>query len=571
MTHLVNDPVDFPTELVEGFVRSNWRHVRPVYGGVVRATESKPGKVAVITGGGLGHYPGFMGWVGPGLADGAVTGKVFASPAAARAHSVAKAADHGGGILIAFLNYSGDALQFGMAAELLKADGFDVRTAVVTDDIASAPPTEAAKRRGIAGGLAVLKVTSAAAEAGLSLDDVTAICNRANSRTRTCGIAFSGCTLPGASEPLFEVPNGKMAVGLGVHGEPGIYETDLGTADDVAQLLVDKLLSDVPEGAGKRVVALLNGLGSAKYEELFVTFASVSAKLEDAGLEIVDGQVGEFMTSLDMGGLSLTLMWVDDELESLWLAPCDSPAFSRPALMDPPLDASVTFNTDPEPLTVSRQGSQVSQAAAAQIAAALARITDVLNENEIRLGNLDAVAGDGDHGAGMARGSAAAADAAQALVSQGAGVQTTLAGAGLRWSEQSGGASGALWGAALTAAGNFLGDERAVDSAAVIGAVRAFAGSITSLGGAQVGDKTIVDSLEPFADVLEQSILAGEQLSDAWAKASNAAEKAAADTAHLVPRMGRARVLGNKSVGSPDPGAVSFALAAAAVVDDSTP
>jgi dihydroxyacetone kinase len=265
------------------------------------------------------------------------------------------------------------------------------------------------------------------------------------------------------------------------------------------------------------------------------------------------------------------LMWVDDELESLWLAPCDSPAFSRPALMDPPLDASVTFNTDPEPLTVSRQGSQVSQAAAAQIAAALARITGVLNENEIRLGNLDAVAGDGDHGAGMARGSAAAADAAQALVSQGAGVQTTLAGAGLRWSEQSGGASGALWGAALTAAGNFLGDERAVDSAAVIGAVRAFAGSITSLGGAQVGDKTIVDSLEPFADVLEQSILAGEQLSDAWAKASNAAEKAAADTAHLVPRMGRARVLGNKSVGSPDPGAVSFALAAAAVVDDSTP
>lgn len=567
MTHLVNDPVDFPTELVEGFVRSNWRYVRPVYGGVVRSTKSRPGKVAIVTGGGLGHYPGFMGWVGPGLADGAVTGKVFASPAASRAHSVAKAADHGGGILIAFLNYAGDALQFGMAAELLKADGIDVRSAVVTDDIASAPANEAHKRRGIAGGLAVLKVASAAAEAGRSLDEVTAVCNKANSMTRTCGIAFSGCTLPGASEPLFEVPEGKMAVGLGVHGEPGIYETDLGTADDVAQLLVDKLLGDVPDGAGKRVVALLNGLGSAKYEELFVTFASVSSKLEDAGIEIVDGQVGEFMTSLDMGGLSLTLMWVDSELEEYWLAPCDSAAFSRPALMDPPLDPGVTFNTDPEPLTVANPGSGSSREAAVRIAAALDVVKDVLTDNEARLGNLDAVAGDGDHGAGMARGSTAAAEAAQELVAQGAGAQTTLAGAGLRWSEQSGGASGALWGAALTAAGNYLGDDREVDSAAVIGAVKAFKDSIMTLGGAQVGDKTIVDALVPFAETFENAMTNGDDFIVAWTKAAAAADKSAADTTHLVPRMGRARVLGNKSVGSPDPGAISFALTVSAVAD----
>ena len=326
MTHLVNDPVDFSAELVDGFIQANTRYVRPVYGGVVRSTQSKAGKVAIVTGGGLGHYPGFMGWVGPGLVDGAVTGKVFASPAASQVHSVAKAADHGGGIMLAFLNYSGDMLQFGMAAELLKADGFDVRSAAVTDDVASAPIEESAKRRGIAGGLAVLKVTSAAAEAGRSLDEVEAVCNKANSRTRTCGIAFSGCTLPGSAEPLFEVTPGKMAVGLGVHGEPGIYETDLGTADDVAQLLVEKLMDEVPEGAGKRVVALLNGLGSAKYEELFVTFTSVTSKLRAAGIEIVDGQVGEFMTSLDMGGLSLTLLWLDDELEDLWFAPCDSAA-----------------------------------------------------------------------------------------------------------------------------------------------------------------------------------------------------------------------------------------------------
>ena len=246
MTRLVNDPVEFSAELVDGFIQANTRYVRPVYGGVVRSTETKPGKVAIVTGGGLGHYPGFMGWVGPGLVDGAVTGKVFASPAASQVHSVAKAADHGGGILLAYLNYAGDMLQFGMAGELLKADGFDVRSAAVTDDVASAPVEETDKRRGIAGGLAVLKVTSAAAEAGMTLDQVTAVCQRANDRTRTCGIAFSGCTLPGADEPLFEVTEGKMAVGLGVHGEPGIYETDLGTADDVAQLLVDTLMNEVP-------------------------------------------------------------------------------------------------------------------------------------------------------------------------------------------------------------------------------------------------------------------------------------------------------------------------------------
>ncbi len=355
-----------------------------------------------------------------------------------------------------------------------------------------------------------------------------------------------------------------MAVGLGVHGEPGIYETDLGTADDVAQLLVDTLMNEVPQGAGTRVVAMLNGLGSAKYEELFVTFTSVTSKLRDAGLDVVDGQVGEFMTSLDMGGLSLTLMWLDDDLETLWFAPCDSAAYSRPALQDPPLDASVTFNTEPEPLTVQQEGSASSRAAAALIADALERVRDVLNANESMLGDLDAVAGDGDHGAGMARGSTAAAQAARELVAEGAGAQTTLAGAGARWTEHSGGASGALWGAALTAAGNSLGDDRDVDNAAAVAAVQAFVDSVITLGKANVGDKTIVDALVPFTEAFGTAVESSGDVSQAWQTAAAASEEAAAGTEALVPRMGRARVLGERSVGSPDPGAVSFAMAAKA-------
>ena len=560
MTHLLNDPIDFPVELVDGFVKANSKYVKKVYGGVVRATKSKPGKVAIITGGGTGHYPGFMGWVGPGLVDGAVTGNIFASPSASQVRSVAKAADQGGGILLAFLNYAGDVLHFGMAEELLKSDGFNVKRSVVTDDVASAPSSETHKRRGIAGGLAVLKVASAAAESGLSLDEVLKVLNKTNERTRTFGVAFSGCTLPGSANPLFEVPEGKMAVGLGVHGEPGIYELELGTADDVAKLLVDKLLEDVPQNPGKKAIALLNGLGSAKYEELFVTFSCVANRLKNAGIQMVDGEVGEFMTSLDMGGLSLTLVWVDDEIEKYWFVPCDSPAFRKTKMIDEPLDSSVVFNTEPEALKVTKKGNESSRNAAAQIAQALEKIKDVISENESMLGDLDAVAGDGDHGAGMTRGSKAAAEAAHWLVKEGAGAQTTLAGAGARWSENAGGASGALWGAALIAAGNALGDDKDLDLKSYSNAVRAFVKSIQQLGGANVGDKTMIDAQVPFADVFENSVSQGLGFIDAWNCAAVAATGAAKATADLTPKMGRARVLAEKSMGHQDPGATSFAL-----------
>lgn len=560
MTHLLNDPIDFPAELVDGFVKANAKYVKKVYGGVVRATKSKPGKVAIITGGGTGHYPGFMGWVGPGLVDGAVTGNIFASPSASQVRSVAKAADHGGGILLAFLNYAGDVLHFGMAEELLKADGFDVKRSVVTDDVASAPSNETHKRRGIAGGLAVLKVASAAAESGLSLDEVLKVLNKTNERTRTFGVAFSGCTLPGSANPLFEVPKGKMAVGLGVHGEPGIYELDLGTADDVAKLLVDKLLEDVPQNPGKKVIALLNGLGSAKYEELFVTFGCVANRLKNAGIQMIDGEVGEFMTSLDMGGLSLTLVWVDDEIEKYWFVPCDSPAFRKTKMVDEPLDSSVVFNTEPEALKVNKKGNDSSRRAAALIAQALDQIKDIISENESMLGDLDAVAGDGDHGAGMTRGSKAAAEAAHWLVKEGAGAQTTLAGAGARWSENAGGASGALWGAALIAAGNALGDDKDLDLKSYANAVNSFVKSIQQLGGANIGDKTMIDAQVPFAEVFESSISQGLSFIDSWNRAAIASTSAAKETANLTPKMGRARVLAEKSLGHPDPGATSFSL-----------
>lgn len=559
MTFLVNDPTDFPRELADGFIAANRRYVRKVFGGAVRATRSRPGKVALVVGGGTGHHPAFGGWVGQGIADGVVFGNIFSSPSAGQAVSVARAADQGGGVLIAFGNYAGDVLHFGQAAERLKAEGIPAGIAVVTDDIASAPVDEMHKRRGICGWVTVFKVTGAACEEGRSFEEVVDVFNKVNYRTRTLGVAFSGCTLPGADAPLFTVPKGKMGVGLGVHGEPGIYDADLGTANEVAQVLVEGLLKDRPNDSGDRVIALLNGLGSTTYEELFVTYGAVERLLADAGVRVVDCEVGELTTSMDMGGVSLSLTWADAEIERLWNAPCDTPAIRRGAVEAGQLIDDSDLSSEAPALKVKVQGSPESRAVAAQVVAGLEAVLDMLREHQEELGQLDAFAGDGDHGVGMVRGAENGLAAARELVAQGGGAQTVLAGAGALWSERAGGTSGALWGAILAAAASALGDAQSVDAQAQVRAARQSLDALLRIGGAQPGDKTMLDAFIPAVDALESEVASGRSLKDAWNAAAEAAEAAAQATAPMRPRIGRARPLAERSVGHADAGAVSFA------------
>ena len=330
MTRIHGDPATFDEEALDAFSDLNGHFVRRVPGGVVRSTRRPQGKVAVVVGGGSGHYPAFAGYVGPGLADAAVAGDVFASPSTRLVQQVAARASRGGGVLLGFGNYAGDVLNFGLAAERLRAQGIDTRVIAVSDYIASATTEDsAAQRRGIAGDLVVFKIAGAAAEDGLDLDGVERVAAHANERTRSLGVAFTGCTLPGAPEPLFTVPARRMGVGLGIHGEPGIDEKDLLPAAELADLLVDPLLEHAPEGHGGRVAAVLNGLGCVKYEELFVLWGHIARRLRGAGYELVAPEVGEFVTSLDMAGCSLTLAWLDEELERYWLAPAACPAFHR--------------------------------------------------------------------------------------------------------------------------------------------------------------------------------------------------------------------------------------------------
>ncbi|QEA27293.1 dihydroxyacetone kinase family protein [Microbacterium sp. CBA3102] len=561
MTRLFDQPDDFAADSAVGFVAASSRWVRPVSGGVVRSTRGADPTVAVVIGGGSGHYPAFAGLVGPGLAHGAVMGNLFASPSAHQVHAVATAAHEGRGVLLSYGNYAGDVLHFSRAQERLRAAGIDCRTVTVTDDISSAPASEHRNRRGIAGDLVVFKIAGGAAEEGMSLDDVERVAVLANERTRSLGVAFSGCTLPGAEEPLFTVPEGRMAVGLGIHGEPGIDEVDVPTATGLAELFVSSLLAEVPDGvdvAGARVVPILNGLGSVKYEELYVVYAAVDRLLSEAGLTVVSPEVGEFCTSFDMAGVSLTLLWLDEELERLWHVPCDTPAYRRGAVGGRIARDSVLLA--PEDEVVIGPASEASRRAAATIGRALDDIAHMLHAQAEELGRLDRIAGDGDHGIGMQRGSRAASAAAATAIAAGAGARTALHRAGDAWADQGGGTSGAIWGEMLGALGTALGDDAVVDAAAVGGGIVRMKEAVMSYGKATVGDKTMIDAIVPFADRLRARLSAGDDLTVAWADAAETASVAAQATATLTARLGRARSHGDRSLGTPDPGAISFAL-----------
>ena len=584
MSRLITNPDTFAAAAIKGFVEAHPRHVIAIEGGVMRLSPIPDGQVGLVVGGGSGHYPAFAGLVGAGLAAGAACGNIFASPSAGQVHRVGQAVERGGGLLLAFGNYAGDVLHFTQGAERLRADGFDVRIVTVTDDIASAGPDHKEQRRGIAGGLAIYKVAGAAAEAGQNLDAVERIAQRANGRTRSLGVAFSGCTLPGADKPLFTVPAGRMALGMGLHGEPGLSEGPITDAQQLAQMLVEQLLDDLPEGVNpqnERVVVLLNGLGGFKYEELFSLFGAVTDRLKAKGVVVADCECGELVTSLDMAGVSLTLFWVDSELESLWNAPADSPAYRRglmqlPGPSSPPISNHPNANhpnashpTADHPPTPRHQASTQSvakasaqsaeeQAVAASVLQSLKILQREFAARENELGQLDAIAGDGDHGLGMARGVNGAVEAAHRIASAGGDVKHLLLVAGEAWSDCGGGTSGALWGAGLRAAGMDLKSSTPTPGD-WIGAVGAAAEALQQLGNAVPGDKTMVDALVPFHQGLVRGWQAGDGVAQTVEAAALASKEAALATASLLPRLGRARPHAEKSLGHPDPGAMSFA------------
>lgn len=326
MKKILNKPEDYVDEMLAGMTLAHPEYYR-LHGDsgkvVARATAGKTGKVGIVTGGGSGHLPVFTGYVGEGLLDACAIGDVFASPSAEQMADAIRAADSGAGVLRLYGNYGGDVMNFDMAGELVEFEDITCTTVLLADDVASAPPEEAEKRRGVAGMVYAFKMAGAAAEEGRDLDAVTAVAQKAADACRSVGAALSPCTVPQAGKPTFEISDDEMEMGMGIHGEPGVWRGKLQTADAMAGEMMDRLLADMPLSSGDKVSVMVNSLGATPPEELYILYNIVKARLDEAGATVVMPLVGRYATSMEMAGVSFTLCKLDDELEALLKAPCD--------------------------------------------------------------------------------------------------------------------------------------------------------------------------------------------------------------------------------------------------------
>lgn len=333
MKKIINDPNDFVVETIEGIIAAHGDKLKLLNGNDFRVVlanrEVKPGKVGIVTGGGSGHLPVFLGYVGEGMLDGCTVGNVFASPSAGKMEETIRACDFGSGVLCLFGNYSGDGLNFDMACEAVDFDDIATRKVRVIDDVASSPEETKNRRRGVAGMVFAFKVAGAAAEKMYSLDEVTRIAQKAVDNTRSMGVALSPCTIPEVGTPAFEISDTEMELGMGIHGEPGIERTTMKTANEIADIILDKIFSDGFEADCKKVSVLVNGLGATPLEELYIVYRRVSQRLKEMGIEVVMPHIGNYAASMEMAGMSISVFKLDDETEELLKAPAKTPFYTN--------------------------------------------------------------------------------------------------------------------------------------------------------------------------------------------------------------------------------------------------
>ena len=324
MKKILNDPFKYVDEMLEGLCSAHPEIYRQTGEGgkvIVRASGISDGKVGIVSGGGSGHLPVFTGYVGKGLLDACAIGAVFASPSVEQMADAMRAANGGAGLLRLYGNYGGDVMNFDMAGEMLDMEDIPSTTVLLADDVASAPKEEREKRRGVAGMVYAFKTAGAAAEQLKNLEDVTRIAQKTADVCHSVGAALTSCTIPQAGKPTFEISEEDMEMGMGIHGEPGVWRGKLRTADEIANEMVDMLLADINPNSGSRMSVMVNSLGATPLEELYILYRIVKKRLEDVKVKIVMPLVGRYATSMEMTGVSFTFCELDSELESLLMEP----------------------------------------------------------------------------------------------------------------------------------------------------------------------------------------------------------------------------------------------------------
>ena len=594
MKKIMNTPETFVYDMCHGLAKAHPELEFVEKFKIVKKKEIDPDKVSLISGGGSGHEPAHAGFVGKGMLDCAVCGDVFASPSQIQVYNAIKECATDKGVLLIIKNYSGDCMNFNNAADLAREeDGINVDAVYVNDDIAVKDSLYTVGRRGVAGTVFVHKIAGAAAEQGKSLEEVKAVANKVIANVRSFGFALTSCTPPAKGTPIFEIGDDQIEFGVGIHGEPGRKTEKLQTADELAVRIVKDLIEDLGLKKGEDVALLVNGFGATPLSELYLFNNSVSNALEKEGVGIYKTLVGNYMTSLDMAGASVTVLRLDDEFKALLSYPVSTPALTWGAAMSEQAAYAVeAMNAIAKALGVTpaaetahkdvKTATKTAKAAkkeavyevkgkpevtetinTAAFVAIVEKMADVIIENEVPFCDADKM-GDGDFGMSIAKGFRQLKK--EWATRDKADIGTFLGSCSEIIMEYCGGASGPIWGSAFRYAGKAAAGKDKITLADLADIFQAANKGVYETGkksfgrGAVVGDKTLVDALKPCADALEAAAKDGKKLREGIALGAEAAVKGAESTKTVVAKMGRAGTVGEKSIGYPDAGAYGLGV-----------
>ncbi len=583
MQRILNNPDNIVDEMLAGFVKCHSDIVKHVVTsednprGVVAAADApRAGKVGIVTGGGSGHKPAFVGYVGKNMCDAVAVGEIFSSPTALAFLEAFRAANGGQGVACLYGNYSGDNMNVKMAVKMAAKEGLEVKTVVANDDVASAPKDQRDKRRGVAGEIFMWKCGGAKAAQGASLDEVIATAQKAIDNCRSVGIGLTPCTLPAVGHPNFEIKDGTMEVGIGHHGEPGIEVCALETAAQMAQRMVDVVVPDYPFQSGDEVACLVSGLGATPVMELYVLYDEIEKILAAKGIKVYRSYVGNYFTSLDMMGATLTLMKLDDELKSLVDVEVYTMGMKQGNLGQ--AAATQTFAAGAVQAASSPAAGAVAHAAGKKASREthgavvknangrdiLLAMVKGIQDNKQYLGDVDGLIGDGDHGMNMNKGFTLYEEE---LGDKATSLTDGLYDLGNVLFNKIGGSMGPIYGTVLQAMSEKAEGQDAIDLTIFGEMLEAGLEGLYGIVGARPGDKTLVDTLYPACEAVKKAAAEGKDFAAALDEMKAAAEAGKDSTVDLVAKFGRASRLGERSRGVLDAGATSCCIILQAMAD----
>ncbi len=598
MRKIINEGSQVVSEMMEGFCGAYHKYYtkHPEVNGVI-GKQRRRNKVSLVIGGGSGHEPMFSGFVGRGLADAAACGNIFASPDPKTIYETAKAVEEGKGVLFVYGCYSGDNLNFDMGEEFLNADGISTAHVRVWDDVASAPPERTEDRRGIAGDVFVVKIAGAVCDSGADLKEAVRVTEKARDNTKSVGVATASAQLPGADTPIFELGEDEIEYGMGLHGEKGVLRTKWQPADKLVEKMYDQIKEDMKPEKGDEVCVLVNGLGSTTLIELSIVFRRLKQLLDKDGILIYDSELNNYCTSQEMGGFSISLMKLDDELKKYYDMPCQSPFYAKGILgeyaeindgqkakeertaetgkrsekgrktkdkeikdkeiketekvKDRTEENERTGMAGKKPYVRKESYESLTAEDCRQM---LLYVAGKIVKNEGFLTKIDSEIGDGDHGMGMAAGMKRAKEKLETMYGE-ENVYALFEAAGKEMLLSMGGASGVIFGSLFLEGAKGEEAKTVLEARDLMEMETKSLKAIKERGKAEIGDKTMVDALSPAVDGMKESFQKGflEMLKAAEENAAKGVE----NTKNCIAKFGRAKSLGERAMGYQDAGATS--------------